>query len=325
MDRIGFGAFYVKDCGVSPGEFARRLEDLGFDGFWTGESPTMRGPSYDQFATLCFAAAATSRITIGSDVLLMPLHHPMWVAKQYGTLDVLSNGRAVLGVGVGGDGAGLGPKQFEGFEVPISERGRRTDEGIEVVKSLWTEPLSSYHGRYFNYDDIAMEPKPVQTPHPPIWVGGRPGGTETGPDGQLRKKSATGAIRRAAKYADVWHPFYMTPEMYQDSVTQVRDHAAEIGRDISHMGWSLNTHWLMAKSYDDALDIAVKKLRYGHDMGRQRIARYDILGNAEDTIKRLGDFIDAGVRYVLCQWSCEPEETLDHIEWIGKEVIPHFR
>ena len=325
MDRIGFGAFYNKDCGVSPGEFARRIENLGFDGFFTSESPTMRGPSLDQFAVLSFAAAATSTLKIGSDVLLMPLHHPAWVAKQFGSLDVLSDGRAILGVGVGGDGAGAGPKQFEGFEIPLSERGKRTDEGIEVVKSLWTEAESSYHGRYFNYDGVTMEPKPVQQPHPPIWIGGRPGGTETGPDGQLRKKSATGAIRRAAVHGDGWHPFYMTPEMYRDSVTQIREHAALIGRDISHMEWSLNTHWLMAPNHEEALDKATAKLRYGHAHARERIARYDILGNPEDCIKRLQDFIDAGVRYIVCQWSCEPEETLQHIEWIGKEVIPHYR
>ena len=320
MDRIGFGAFYSPRCGLSPGEFARRIEDLGYDGFFTGETPTNRGPSDDSFATVCFAAAATTRITVAPDVMLLPLHHPVWVAKQYGTLDRLSGGRALLAVGAGGEYA----KQFEALGIPVSERGRRTDEGIDIIRSLWTDPESSYHGRIFNFDGITMEPQPLQRPHPPIWVGGRPGGVEIGPDGKPRRKSATGAIRRAAERGDGWDPYYMTPEMYRDSVTQIRDHATEIGRDISLMQWALTTFWLMRDSHAEALEAAKKKLRYGRDMS-ERIERYDILGSTADVIKRLETFIEAGVRYFICNWSCEPEEVLDHVDQIGKEVIPHFR
>ena len=325
MTKVKFGAFYVKDCGISPGEFARRIERLGYDGFFTSESPTMRGDSLDQFSVLNWAAAATDTLRVASDILLLPLHHPAWVAKQYATLDQLSNGRAILGIGVGGDGGGTGPKQFEGFGIPLSERGSRADEGIQIIKKFWTEPEVSFHGKHFNFDGITMEPKPVQPGGPPIWVGGRPGGTEKGPDGELRKKSTTGAVRRAARYGDVWHPFYMTPESYADSVTEIKEYAAGIGRDISNMGYSHNFHFLMEKDYETALDKAATKARYGYQHARERIAKYDILGNPEDCIKRLDDFIAAGVDYIVCQWSCEPEETLDHIELIAKEIIPHYK
>jgi len=119
MERIGFGAFYSRSAELpDPAAFARRVEELGFDSFWAGETPTNRGPSLDAFTALCYAAAATRRITVGSDVLLLPLHNPVWVAKQFGTLDVLSNGRVILGAGVGGEF----PKQFEAFGVPVGER-----------------------------------------------------------------------------------------------------------------------------------------------------------------------------------------------------------
>lgn len=323
-EKIGFGAHYDYRCGLSPGEFARRLEDLGFDGFLVGERPTMRGYSNHCFASMCLAAGATSRITVASDVLLMPLHHPVWVAQEFGSLDVLSGGRVILGLGVGGDGGGQGVKQFEAFGIPLPERGARTDEGIEIVKSLWTDAESSHHGRFFNFDGITMDPKPAQKPHPPIWVGGRPGGTEIGPDGKPRKKSATGAIRRAARFGDGWNPYYMTTEMYRDSVVQIKEHAAALGRDISHMAWSLNIAFLMADSYDEALDAAKKKLRYGTDLA-ERVARYDILGSPADVIKRLEAYIDAGCRYFDCNWSCEPGQIVQHLELISKEVIPHFR
>lgn len=321
MERIRFGAFYPgQRGGIAPGEFARRAEDLGFDSVWAGEAPTNRGPIYDAFTTLCFLAATTSRIAIGADVLLLPLHHPSWVAKQFGTLDVISGGRSILGVGVGGQYA----KQFEAFGVQVHERGRRTDEGIEAIKALWTQSPASYSGRHYTFEGIEMEPRPVQQPHPPIWVGGRPGGTEQGPGGKPRFKSKTAAMDRAAKYADGWDPFYMTPEMYRDSVSYIRRSAAKLGRDVSSIEWALTTHWLIRDSYDDALEQAAKRLRYGRDLA-ERVGRYDILGSPADIIKRLEQYVDAGVRHFICNWSCPPEEAAAHIETIARDVIPAFR
>ena len=104
MAKLKFGGMYRRSKDhPDPMSFARRLEELGFDGFWAPETPTNRGPSMDTFAVLCYAAAATKRITVGSNVLLLPLHHPSWVAKQWGTLDILSGGRTVLCVGAAGE------------------------------------------------------------------------------------------------------------------------------------------------------------------------------------------------------------------------------
>jgi len=318
-ERISFGVFY-RIGPLSPGEFARMAEDLGFDGFWVGELPTNRSPSYDTLTTLSFAAAASSRITIGSLVLLLPLHHPVWVAKQFGTLDILSGGRVILGVGVGGEY----PKQFEAVGVPVDERGKRTDEAIEVIRTLWTQEVCSYHGRFFRFEGITMDPKPVQKPHPPIWVGGRPGGIEIGPDGRPRYKSKTGAIRRAARLGDAWCPYYMTPEMYKDSVAQIKAYATELGRDISGMQWALTTFWLVRDSYEEALEEARRIPRYGRDLS-DRVARYDILGHPRDIVKRLEQYVDAGVRYFACNWLCKREEVPRQMGIIAKEIIPHFR
>jgi probable F420-dependent oxidoreductase len=320
MADIRFGAFYTPGSGMEPGEFARRLEELGFDGFWCGESPNNRHPMLDTFATLCFAAAATSRITVGSDVFLTPLHHPAWLAKQIGSLDVLSHGRVIATLGVGGEYA----KQFELFGIPVNERGQRTDEAIEVIRELWTMPTASHHGRFFQFDDIALEPRPLQSPHPPIWIGGRPGGIETGPDGKPRYKSKQGAMARTAKYGDGWCPLYMTTDMYRDSVTEITTIAEQAGRDISGMQWALTTFWQMGDSYDAALEVAKSRQRYGRDLSA-RIARYDILGRPSDVIARLEQFVHAGVRYFICNWSCDPQEVPRHLETMARDVIPHFR
>lgn len=303
-----------------PMVFARRLEDLGFDSFWASETPNNRGPSMDTFAVLCYAAAATRSISLGSNVILLPLHHPAWVAKQWGTLDILSNGRTILGVGV----AGEYPKQFEVFGIPKEQRGIRTDEGIQVIKNLWTEDLSSYHGEVFRFEGITMEPKPTSSPHPPIWVGGRPGGLEFDEEGQPRLKSRTAAMKRAALLGDAWCPYYMTIDMYRASVLQVKQYADNVGRDISQMVWGYNVHMWMRDSYDAALEEAAKRLRYGRNLS-SRIEGYDLLGASKDIIRKIEGLADAGLNYlVLHNEAIEGQEDRT-LQRFSEEVIPHFR
>lgn len=320
MTGIGFGAFYLTTPEDHPADFARRIEALGFDGLWAGESPNNRGPAYDLLTVLATAAAVTSRITVGSDVLLTPLHHPAWIAKAVGTLDVLSNGRAIAALGVGGEYA----KQFELFGMQVNERGRRTNEAIEVIRELWTNPVASYEGRFFNFDGVTMEPRPMQSPHPPLWIGGRPGGIESGPDGVERFKSKLGAIQRAAKYGDGWCPYYVTPEIYKSTVAAVTDAAKMLDRDISHMQWALTTFWLMRDSFEEAVEVAKSRKRYGRDLS-ERVARYDLLGSARDITRRLEQYVEAGARYFICNWSCKRDEIPWHLEMIARDVMPHFR
>ncbi len=310
-EKIRFGAFYNRAAGT-PIEFAKKIEDLGYDGFFMGESPNNRGPSTDTLTTLAYVVGHTKHLVVGPDVLLLPLHHPAWVARIAASIDVLSGGRLVLPIGVGGEFA----KQFEAFGVPVNERGRRTNEAIEVMRALWTQEEASFHGRFWQFEGIKMEPKPIQKPHPPIWIGGRPGG---------QGKSQTAAVRRAARYGDGWDPYYITIETYADTVQQIKSLAAEFNRDLSNFEWAVTTFWLMRPTLDEAIDVAAKKMRYGRELSRERIMRYDILGSPKDTIERLEKFVEAGARYFICNWSCDPPEVSHHLEWIAKEVIPHFK
>lgn len=318
---LKFGVLYQRSRGLrNPRDFARRVEELGFDSFWMGESPTNRSPSWDTLAALCFAAAGTSRISIGSNVLLLPLHHPVWVAKQWGTLDHLSGGRAILCVGIGGEY----PKQFEAFGVPISERGRRADEAIQVIRNLWTQPAASHTGPFFQFDGIVMEPKPATAPCPPIWVGGRPGGTETGPDGKPRYKSRTGAIQRAARVGDGWCPYYMTPETYRASVESVKRYSARMGRDVTHMTWGYQTHLWLRGSYQEALHEATARLRYGRNLA-QRIGGYDILGNPREIMAKIHEFATAGVGHFILSVEAPPDHLENHLQRLADEVLPRCR
>ena len=131
---------------------------------------------------LTYAAAVTTTIRLGVSVMVLPLHHPIHVAHQLATLDYLSNGRAILGAGLGRD------HHYIQFQVPREQRVRRFRESVELIKALWTESKVSYHGSIFQLDGATMAPKPVQKPYPPIWFGG------AHPD----------ALRRAATIADGW-------------------------------------------------------------------------------------------------------------------------
>jgi probable F420-dependent oxidoreductase len=340
-DEIKFGVMFRTSGPLNPSEFATKAEALGYDSVWAAETPCNREPNYDPVVSLSMAAAVTSRVTLGTNVLITPLHHPAWMAKEWASLDALSGGRVRLGLGVGGDAAGLGSLQFDLFDIPVNERGKRTNEAIEAMKKLWIEESADFHGEFFDFEGIVMEPRPVQRPHPPIWIGGRPGGHERGPNGEWRFKSKLGAIQRAAAYGDGWSPFYVSPTQYKDSVEAIKDRADRIGRDVSHMEWGLMTHWIVRDSFEEALKFASEGdvpahvsgagsaeagtgYRYGRELGK-RVANYEILGNAKNAIERLEKYVDAGARHFICNYRCPWDEIPAHMELIARDVIPHFR
>jgi probable F420-dependent oxidoreductase len=163
-------------------QVAQRADALGFRDLWVTENTLDHVPSVDPLTILTYAAAVTTRIRVGVSVLVLPVSHPIHVAHQVATLDVVSDGRAILGVGLGR------PEHYGDFQVPRARRVRRFREGVELIKALWTQPRVDYRGEIFRLEGRAIPLKPVQTPHPPIWFGG------DHPD----------AVRRAASLADAW-------------------------------------------------------------------------------------------------------------------------
>lgn len=161
---------------------AQRAEALGFRDLWVTENTLDHVFCFDPVVVLTYAAAITTTIRLGVSVVVLPVHNPIHVAHQWANLDYVSNGRAILGVGLGRD------HHYQQFQVPREGRVRRFREGVELIKALWTEPRVGYQGRILQLEDGTMAPQPVQKPRPPIWMGvGHPD-----------------AIRRAASIADGW-------------------------------------------------------------------------------------------------------------------------
>ena len=163
-------------------QVAQRADALGFQDLWVTENTIDHVFCFDALTILTYVAAVTTRIRLGVAVIVLPVHNPIEVAHRVATLDYVSNGRAVLGVGLGR------PQHYAEFQIPTEHRVRRFREGVELIKALWTEPKVNYRGSIFQLEGGTMAPKPVQKPHPPIWMGG------DHPD----------AVRRAAVIADGW-------------------------------------------------------------------------------------------------------------------------
>ncbi len=175
---------------------AAAADQLGFDHLTCGEHVMVpvdkaegRGLTYwDPVATLGFLAARTSRIRLTTFVLVLGYHHPLEITKRYGTLDLLSGGRVVLGVGVGSVA-----EEFDMLAASFTDRGDRADEAIAAVRASWSDPRPVFEGRFYRFSGVAVEPA-ADTPHVPIWVGGR----------------TQRSLRRAVTLADGWAPFGLT-------------------------------------------------------------------------------------------------------------------
>jgi probable F420-dependent oxidoreductase len=193
-------------------QVAQRAETLGFRDLWVTENTLDHVSCFDALTLLTYAAALTTTIRLGVSVLVLPAHSPIHVAHRVATLDYLSGGRAVLGLGLGRE------HHYTAFQVPRARRVRRFREGVELMKALWTESKVSYQGQIFQLEDGTMGPKPVQKPHPPVWLGGGH------PD----------ALRRAATIADGWMGAGGSSNAaFAKSVPLVRAALEEGGRDVA--------------------------------------------------------------------------------------------
>jgi probable F420-dependent oxidoreductase len=172
----------------------------------------------DPLTALTFLAAVTDRVRLGTSICLVPQRHPVYTAKYVADLDVLSNGRVEFGIGIG-----WLKEEFDALNVPFANRGRRTDEYLQVMKSLWVEPTSSFAGDLYELTPCRMYPKPVQSPHPPISVGGE----------------SEAAMRRAARFGQGWFTFNRTPEELPTAFARLDRHLADNGRSRADENFSI--------------------------------------------------------------------------------------
>ncbi len=197
-------------------ETACKAEELGFDALFVNDHVIVDDSPrselwrnvYDPLMVLSYVAARTSRIKLGTSVLIMPYRNPIVTAKMLATLDQMSGGRAIAGVGSGWNQA-----EFDALGEPYRQRGSRTNEYLQLWQECWSPGATSFKGRYYSFENMHVNPKPLQQPHPPIWVGG----------------SGAGSLRRAARFAEVWQP---TPTALEDLMTNQK-YLADISSSLA--------------------------------------------------------------------------------------------
>jgi probable F420-dependent oxidoreductase len=274
----------------------RMADDLGLDSIWCNDRLALPGARagagaepayaaaygenrgqhiYEPLIVLAYLAAVTRRVLLGTSVYLLPLRNPLVAARQAVSLDRLSEGRLVLGVGVG-----WLEHEFAAVGVPYRERGRRTDEAIAVLKAACRP------------DGVEFLPKPVQRPHPPLWIGGR----------------SDAAMRRAARAGDAWHPSHLT-------VDELRRRIPELHAECERAG----------RSADDVLVTTRRKLVLGPSPGDADPDRV-LQGDAGAIAATVAELDQVGVAHLIVEIPGSSEgELLENLDRFGREVLPGIR
>jgi|TARA_B100000809_G_scaffold220910_1_gene228886 probable F420-dependent oxidoreductase len=288
---------------------AQRAESLGFDSVWVSDHiilprkvdsfypyaadgvATFRPDEdyYDPLATLNFLAGCTQKIRLGTHVLILPYRNPVVTAKMLSTLDVLSGGRVILGAGVG-----WMEEEFQALGLDTyAQRGAVTDEYIQLFKELWTKDEPEFQGEHYQLSGMGFMPKPVQKPHPPIWIGGH-----TNP-----------AIRRAAEYGDGWMPIglrppaILEPEELAEKIARLRRLTVRAGRPEDAVSLCFST----GVTFDDS----------------PGATRRMMSGRAEQIATDLRQYQDLGVRNFILGFPGDSVAALDEaMEQFSKQVMP---
>jgi len=289
-EALGFAIISVSDHIIIP----KRIDSTypyNESGAFAG-SPS--GECMEQLSVLSFLVGMTSSARLLTSVMVLPHRPPVLTAKALATIDVLSRGRLIVGCGVG-----WMREEFEAIGAPAyDERGSVGDEYIRAFKELWTSDNPAFEGKYCRFANVAFAPKPVQKPHPPIWVGGE----------------SPAALRRAGRLADAWYPIGTnprypvgTPEQFAEYAARVKRHAQEAGRDASALDFAYSASWLN--------DQQAQTLPNGE--------RRSLTGTPQQIAGDIKRYEDLGVRHIMVNLQGDTQaQTLERMQRFADRIMP---
>jgi probable F420-dependent oxidoreductase len=283
-------------------KFALDAEALGYDSLWLQERIIGDFTMLEPVTLLSYVAAITTKLRLGTSVILLTLRNPVQLAKAYATLDCMSGGRAAIGLGLGGGHLG---SHEEIFGYSREKRVTRFTEAVQVMKLLWTEPAATFHGRFWNFDNVPMEPKPIQKPHLPVWFGGH----------------HENALKRAVKHGNGWMGAGSSSSAaFVRESARIRGFLDEAKRDPATFGISKRVYLAVDKDKTRA----EKRLREwfarrykNADLG----PRVSIWGSREECTEKIQEIVRAGAQHIVFN---PMFDEMEHLELCAKEIMPHL-
>jgi len=303
-------------------DYARRTEELGFESItvWDHltDAPGLYGGSWmDPLICLAAAAAVTERIKLGTHILVVPLRHPVLLAKEIATLDYISGGRFFFGVG-----PGWSKPEFDAMEIDLRERGRRTDEILDAVRLLLTEKQVSFAGEFYRFEDVTIDPQPPK--HPEVWIaGGSRIPDKLSPDKPYMVKTV---LNRIAKHADVFTCRASGKlEWVKRDFETVREFVGSTGRDPDSLGFGhvQATYVVDTQDPEEALRLQRPHMEQmmGDNRGWEHLQECYMVGSIDQIIAKLKILEAAGMEHVTLQPAAPEIEQLD---LIADKIAPHF-
>ena len=283
--------------------FVQRAEALGFDSLWVQESIIGRQRQLDSIELLTFAAASTQRMRLGAAVLLTPLRPPVPLAKTLVTLDQLSAGRLIVGLGLGN----ASPNNLA-FGIQPDSRLRRFHEALSIIKALWIQDVVNIDGEFWQLRDISMQPKPVQQPHPPIWFG----------------VHHPNALKRTVRLADGFiGAGGSSTAQFADEVRQLRQLLEAADRDPATFPLSKRVYIAVDRDKDRAGQRLAERLgtSYGGSSSQPTHERVAVYGPPDECVDKLRDVIEAGAGLLVLTPLFDQAE---HLEIFAEQIRPHL-
>ncbi len=290
---------------------AQAAERLGFDSIWlfdhfhTYFRPVLE-TTFEAWTSTAALARDTSTIRIGQMVTCNSYRNPALLAKMASTVDVLSHGRLDFGIG-----AGWYEHEYDAYGYPyppVGDRLRMMGEALQIIHAMWSQPYASFEGRFYRIHGAINEPKGVQQPHPPVWIGG---------------EGERVTLRMAAMYGDATNFGGHLDDMgwYRHKFDVVRGHCEAVGRDPDEIIRSANVETTLLRARDDPDELT---RRYRRDESLDQYRAHAIVGGPHEIVDTYGRLIDAGVNYIIVS-DVPGLARLDVLETLASEVLPAFR
>ncbi|MBI2867607.1 MAG: LLM class F420-dependent oxidoreductase [Chloroflexi bacterium] len=296
-DELGFYSVFCSDHMVVPKGFTSSYP-YHKEGKWSFNPDNNM---FELLTVLSCISSVTKRVRLGTSVLVLPLRHPVYTAKILATLDVMSRGRLILGAGVG-----WFREEMEAMGSPTYEqRGAMADEYLTIFKELWTKDDANVQGRWFKVSGFSLRPRPLQKPHPPLWIGGL----------------TDAALRRVVRFGDGWHGVGLEPDELATHIRKIRELAKQQGRDVDHFEYSMSSVV--------TVDLDAKGGGEARLVGREA-GQPVLVGNPQQIATMLKRYKAAGLTHYSAYYQASQgrntlDKTVKAFEAISKEVMPQLR